>query len=114
MNREQRRKRAKQIGTAKPKYSLEDVQRAMNVAIQIRKLSKGHLFKKTLNDQCVFCGAGMDTKKMCDYWFVSYLDRLQVVLINPDHFKDDALDVLWVQDGEEYKDVKVPLNVQEY
>src|SRR5438128_325137 len=109
MNRELRRARAKKVKSAKKKYSLEDVQRAMNIAVQIRKLSKGHLFSKTLKDRCVFCGATMKSKKMCDYWFISFMDRVQTVLINPDHFKDNELEALWLKTEDEYGTIKVPM-----
>lgn len=109
MNRKERRLRAKNVKSAKKKYSLEDIQRAINISVQIRKLSKGHLFSKTMKDRCIFCGATMKTKKQCDYWFLSFLDRLQVVLINPDHFKDDEIQALWLHAEDEYKDVKIPL-----
>lgn len=109
MNRQQRRIRSKTVKAAKKKYSLEDVQRAMNIALAIRQLSKGHLFSKSLKDKCVFCGASMKTKKMCDFWFLSFLDRLQVVLINPEHFKDNEIDALWLKAEDEYGNVKVPL-----
>lgn len=109
MNRGQRRIRQKKTKSAKKNYSLEDVQRAMNVALQIRKLSKGHLFSKNLKDRCVFCGATMKTRKMCAYWFIAFMDRLQMVLINPDFFKDNEMDVLWVQSQDEYGNIKVPI-----
>jgi hypothetical protein len=111
MNRELRRARAKKVQSARKKYSLEDVQRATNIALEIRKLSKGHLFSKNLKDCCVFCGADMKTKKMCDYWFVSFLDRLQTVLINPAHFKDNEIEALWIKTEDEYGNIKIPLSV---
>lgn len=113
MNRQQRRARAKKVQSAKKKYSLEDVQRAINISIKIRSLSKGHLFNKNLKDRCTFCGATMKTKKMCDYWFLSFLDRMQVVLLNPDHFTDDPIEALWLTPGDEYKDIKIPLHSKE-
>jgi hypothetical protein len=109
LNRKQRRIRAKKVKSAKPLYSLEDVQRAMNVALQIRKLTKGHLFSKNLKDRCVFCGDDMKTKRMCPSWLISLLDRLQTVLINPDHFKDNEMDALWVKSQDEYGNIKVPI-----
>lgn len=113
MNRSQRRVRQKKVQTAKKKYSLEDVQRAMNIAMEIRKLSKGHLFSKTMKDKCVFCGAGMKTRKMCNFWFVSFMDRLQTVLINPDFFKDNEIEALWIKTEDEYGNIRVPLSSKE-
>jgi hypothetical protein len=113
MNRKLRRTRAKTVKSAKKKYSLEDVQRALNIAMEIRKLTKGHLFSKNMKDRCVFCGATMKTKKMCDYWFVSFMDRLQVVLINPEHFRDNEIEALWIKSEDEYGNIKVPLSVPE-
>ena len=111
MNREQRRKAAKKDKTQKPLYSLQDVQKAMNIAIEMKKHSKGHLFSKTLKEKCVFCGQTMKTKKTCDYWVMTLLDRLQTVLINPDFFRDDEIQALWLQHSEEYQNIKLPLNV---
>lgn len=118
MNRKTRRKNEQVANRThgKAKYSLHDVQRAMNIALEMRKLTKGHLFSKTLvnkNKQnlCTFCGATMKTRKMCDLWFVTFLDRLQVVLINPDYFKDNEIEALWLQNSDEYKEIMVPLNV---
>jgi hypothetical protein len=94
----------------KAKYSLHDVQKAINIAIEMRKLTKGHLFSKNLKERCTFCGATMKTRKMCDFWFLTFIDRLQVILINPSYFTDQEIEALWMQNGEEYKDVKIPIN----
>lgn len=110
MNREQRRAKNKADKTAKAKYSLQDVQKAMNIAMEMKKWSKGHLFTKTLKDRCVFCGATMKTKKTCDYWFMTFIDRTQTVLINPSFFMDDNIQALWLQHGDEYKNIQLPLN----
>lgn len=107
-NRKQRR--AVKDLHAKKKYSLHDVQAAINIAITMKKYSKGHLFSKTLKDRCTFCGATMKTKKECPYWFMTFLDRLQTVIINPTFFKDDDIQALWLQHGEEYQNIKLPLN----
>lgn len=106
MNRRQRRK----LPHNKKKYSLQDVQKAMNIAITMKKYSKGHLFSKTLKDRCTFCGATMKTKRECQYWFMTFMDRVQTVLINPDFFMDDNVDALWLQHGEDYQNIKLPLN----
>lgn len=105
MNRTQRRHGAH----TKKKYSLEDVQKSISIALMMKKYSKGHLFSKTMKDRCVFCGATMKTKKECAYWFMCFLDRLQTVLINPSFFTDKEIEALWLQHGSEYQDIKLPL-----
>lgn len=107
-NRKTRRK-VKEIHAQK-KYSLHQVQSAINIAITMKKFTKGHLFSKQLKDRCVFCGATMKTKKECDYWFMTFIDRLQTVLINPDFFTGNDIQALWLQHGEEYQNIKLPLN----
>lgn len=107
-NREQRRK-VKDLH-AKKKYSLHDVQAAINIAITMKKYSKGHLFSKALKDRCTFCGATMKTKKECPYWVMTMIDRIQTVLINPNFFQGDDIQALWLQHGEEYQNIKLPLN----
>ena len=111
LNRKQRRAAKKKDKTAKPLYSLQDVQRASNIAIEMKKISKGHLFSKNLKDRCVFCGVTMKTKKECQYWFIGFLDRMQTVLINPEFYTDDNLQALWLQHGDEYQNIKLPLAV---
>ena len=101
-------KREKEI--KKPKYSLVDVQKAMNLGIVMKQHSKGHLFSKRLDDRCTFCGQTMKTKKTCQYWIMTFLDRMQTALINPDYFRDDEVQALWLQHGEEYQNIKLPLN----
>ena len=105
MNRKQKR----HDPNNKKKYSLNDVQKAIAVAIEMKKHTKGHLFSKNLKDKCVFCGASMKTKKECDYWAMTLLDRLQTVLINPNFFTDENVQALWLQHGEEYQNIKLPL-----
>lgn len=109
LNRKQRRAQSKAIGSKRKKYSLEDVQRAMNIAIEMRKISKGHLFNENMKGRCVFCGLTKKTKKECDYWFMTFMDRLQTVLINPRFFTDDNLQALWLQHGEDYQNIQLPL-----
>lgn len=111
-NRAQRRKAFKNDKVhSKPKYSLQDVQSAMTIAIEMKKLSKGHLFSNALKERCVFCGQNMKTKKECQYWAMTLLDRIQTVLINPAFFTQDNLQALWLQHGEEYQNIKLPLVV---
>ena len=108
-NRKQRR--AIKSANDKKKYSFTDVQKAVNIAIEMKKHSKGHLFSKLLKDRCVFCGQTMKTKKECIYWFMTFIDRMQTVLLNPNFFRDDEIQALWLQHGEEYQNIKLPLNV---
>lgn len=109
MDRKAKRKQERKQN--KPKYSLLDVQRAMNVAIEMKKHTKGHLFKKHLKDLCIFCGASDKTRKQCPYWFFTFLDRMQVVLINPAFFTDNEVQALWLRNEDDYKDVQIPLNM---
>lgn len=110
MNRAQRRADAKKNPTKKPKYSLQDVQKAMSIAMEMKKHTKGHLFSKNMKDRCVFCGATMKVKRQCDFWFMTFVDRVQTVLINPDFFTDENVQAMWLQHGEEYQNIKLPLN----
>lgn len=110
MNRQQKRTAKKKDPKAKAKYSLHDVQKAINVALAMKKFSKGHLFSKNQKELCVFCGASQKTKKPCNYWFMTFLDRMQTILINPDFFRDDEVQALWLQHEEEYQNIKLPLN----
>ena len=109
MNRKQRR--GANTKQDKKKYSLHDVQKALNIAIEMKKHSKGHLFSTSLKDRCVFCGQSMKTKKECQYWVMTLIDRMQTVLINPDFFRDDEVQALWLQHDEEYQNIQLPLNV---
>lgn len=110
MNRAQKRKAMKKDPTMKPKYSLQDVQKAMNIAMEMKKHSKGHLFSKTLKNRCVFCGVTMKARTTCDYWFMTFMDRVQTIIINPDFFMDDNVEALWLQHGEEYQNIQLPMN----
>lgn len=108
-NRKQRRHDPKD----RKKYSLHDVQKAINIALTMKKYSKGHLFSKTLKDKCVFCGATTKTRKTCQYWFMTFLDRTQTVLINPSFFTDNEIQALWLIHGDEYQNIRLPLNFTE-
>ena len=109
MNRAARRKQDKK--DRKPQYSLQQVQSAISIAIEMMKISKGHLFSASLKDRCVFCGVTMKTRKRCDYWAMTLIDRMQTVLVNPEFFREDEIQALWLQHGEEYQNIKLPLNV---
>lgn len=111
MNRYQRRQAAKKTPLDKKEYSLNDVQKAIMIAIEMKKISKGHLFSANLKDRCVFCGVTMKTKKICDYWAMTLIDRIQTVLINPAFFSDDNIQALWLQHGDQYQNIKLPLVV---
>lgn len=93
------------------KYTLKDVQKSINIAIEMKKLTKGHLFSAGLKDRCVFCGQSMKTKKQCQYWIMTLFDRIQTILVNPAFFHDDNIQALWLQHGEQYQNIKLPLNV---
>lgn len=101
LNRQQRRKAKK--------YTLEDVQSAIAIAMEMKKHSKGHLFTTKLKNRCVWCGVSMKTKKQCPYWLMTMFDRIQTILINPNFFTADNLQALWLQHGEEYQNIKLPL-----
>lgn len=109
LNRAKRRQQQKI--SSKPKYSLMDVQRAINIAVEMRKLTKGHLFSGALHERCVFCGVTMKTKKQCKFWFFTFMDRMQVILINPAFFKDNEIQALWVRNEDEYKDIQIPIHL---
>lgn len=109
MNRLTRRKQERR--QKRPKYSLIDVQKAMNIAVEMLKLTKGHLFSKTLKERCVFCGATLKTRKKCEFRLFTFMDRTQVVLINPSFFTDNEVQALWVRAEDEYKEVQFPLNM---
>lgn len=113
-NRELRRRAERR--NRKKRYSLEDVQRAMHIAAEMKKLTKGHLFSHNLKDKngtalCTFCGQSMKTKQECVYWAMTLFDRIQTILINPLFFTDENIQALWLQHGEEYQNIKLPLSV---
>lgn len=109
MSLNRRLKRKRQRVEKKPRYSLDDINKAIAIAIEMRKWSKGHLYSKNLKDRCVFCGATMKTKRQCKYWAMTLLDRIQTVLINPTFFTDANIEALYLQHGEEYQNIKLPL-----
>lgn len=93
------------------RYSMNSIHKAMSIAIEMKKISKGHLYSKQLKDRCVFCGQTMKTKKECEYWFMTFLDRLQTVLVNPGFFTNQDIQALWLQHGDEYQNIQLPLVV---
>lgn len=116
MTPNRRSRRTTERRERKKLYSLHDVQRAINIAIEMKKLTKGHLFSKIMVDKnqkslCVFCGQNTSTKKECIYWAMTLIDRIQTVLVNPTFFHDNEIEALWLQHGDEYQNIKLPLNV---
>ena len=110
MNRQTRRNTIKaKTRQERVKFTLIDVQKAISIALEMRKESRGHLFKKgPKRTVCVFCGAGRRTKEDCEYSLLTFFDRMQTVLINPDFFRGDDKQANWLQQGEMYKDIRVP------
>jgi len=94
----------------KPKYSLEDMQKAMNIAIEMKRLTRGHLYMKNNPERCVFCGF-KSSKKECRFWFMTFMDRWQSVLLNPTFFHDKEIEAIWIQP--EYQDIKLPVNLKD-
>ena len=110
MNRKARRSQKVALSRQeKIKFTLTDVQKAISIALEMRKESRGHLFRKgPKRTVCVFCGAGRRTKEDCEYSLMTFFDRMQTVLINPDFFKGDDKQANWLQHGEAYKEIKIP------
>lgn len=109
INRAGRRKLKKENREAeKAKFSLIDVQKAITMAIEMKNLSNGHLYKSILKEHCVFCGADTSDEKECEYWFMTFMDRMQTILINPEFFtNENEIQAVFVQHGYEYDDIVV-------
>lgn len=107
MSREERRKRDKIEKKKYKKFTIVDVQKAMSIALEMKKESKGHLFQKQMKELCVFCGASRKSKNQCEFWFMTFLDRMQTILVNPDFFKGLDQEAIWLQHGDEYQDLRV-------
>lgn len=105
-------KRVTERKQKRPKYSLIDVQKASNIAIEIGRINKGHLFSKAMKDKCVFCGKTTKARTKCQYWFFTFLDRMQIALINPSFFTDANIETLYLTHDSEYQDVVIPLNMK--
>lgn len=113
MNRAQRRKTMKRaIKQGKTTFTLVELQKAFSIALEMKKASNGHLFSKSLGERCVFCGQDRKTKEMCDYWFLTYMDRVQTILINPEFFTDDDIEAVWLQHAAEYSAIAVPISTE--
>ena len=113
MNRAQRRKTMKKaIRQGKTTFTLVELQKAFAIALEMKKASKGHLFSKSLGERCVFCGQDRKTKKECEYWFLTYMDRVQTILINPQFFTDDDMEAVWLHHAAEYSAIAVPISTE--
>jgi hypothetical protein len=110
MNRAQKRKALKGAkGQAKQKFTLLELQKAFSIALEMKKASHGHLFSKNLKERCVFCGKGRKSKKECEYWFLTFLDRIQTIIINPEFFTADDIEAIWLQHAAEYAPIQIPV-----
>lgn len=114
MNRKARRNILKTTRkNTKPKYSIQDMQRAMGIANEMIKATKGHLYVKHLNDKCVFCGKTIRAKAKCKYTVITFIDRMQTVLVNPDFYKDNDKEAFFFQHGDIYKDIRIPAGLKD-
>lgn len=110
MNRAQRRVRDKQVkGQAKQRFTLLELQKAFSISLEMKKASRGHLFDKNIKEHCLFCGQDRSTTEECEYWFLTFLDRVQTILINPAFFSADDIEAVWFQHGDQYQDIQIPL-----
>ena len=117
MSRKQRRQQKKRENAKK--YSIMDIHRALRIASNMKKATNGHLYKKVLTKdkkslklKCVFCGKGTSNKKTCDDWVLTYLDRFQSILVNPDFYKEDDTEAVMLLQGNEYKQIKLPAGIK--
>lgn len=109
MNRASKRKAMKSIkGQAKQKFTLLELQKAISIALEMKKESRGHLFNVHTKERCVFCGVGRRTKKECEWWLLTFIDRLQTILLNPDFFIGQDYQANYLQHGDEYQDIVIP------
>lgn len=116
MNRAQRRVRDKKVkGQAKQKFTLLELQKAFAIAMEMVKESRGHLFNTHMKDEksglelCTFCGQDRNTKDECDYERLTWMDRVQTILLNPDFFRESEAEAVYLQHGEQYQEVKIPV-----
>ena len=109
-NRDQRRKTAKLAKKqGKTQFNLVDLQKAFSIALEMKKASQVHLFDKIMGERCTFCGKGRDTEEECEYWFLTFLDRVQTILINPDFFTGDDIQAIWLQHAAAYAPIQIPV-----
>jgi hypothetical protein len=116
VNRAQRRVRDKAVkGQAKQKFTLLDLQKAFAIALEMVKESRGHLFSNTMkhkdtgHELCVFCGKQRDTTDECDFERLTWMDRVQTILLNPEFFRESDAEALFFQHGDEYAELRIPL-----
>lgn len=112
MNRAQKRRAIKGAkGQAKQKFTLLELQKAISIALEMKKASRGHLFDKNLKERCVFCGKTRKVKTECNFWFLTFIDRIQTILLNPEFFSADDIEALWLQHSNQYQEIKIPMLV---
>lgn len=116
MNREARRKRDKAVrGQSKQKFTLLDLQKSFAIALEMVKESRGHLFNPHMKDKesglelCTFCGQDRKTEEECDFERLTWIDRVQTILLNPDFFRESEAEAIYFQHGENYQDIRIPL-----
>ena len=110
MNRSERRKTMKKaMKQGKKTFTLVELQKAFSISLEMKKASRGHLFSKTMKEKCVFCGQDRNTKKECDFWFMTFMDRVQTILINPEFFTDDDIEAIWLQHAAQYSAIAIPV-----
>lgn len=113
MNRSERRKTMKKaMKQGKKTFTLVELQKAFSIALEMKKASRGHLFSKTMKEKCVFCGADRHTEEECDFWFMTYMDRVQTILINPEFFTDDDIEAIWLQHAAQYSAIAIPVSTK--
>lgn len=113
MNRQARRKRSKAaIKQGKTTFTLVELQKAFSISLEMKKASRGHLFSKSMKERCVFCGVDRKTKKECEFWFLTFMDRVQTILINPEFFTDDDIQAIWLQHAAEYSAIAIPISTE--
>lgn len=112
MNRANRRHLEKQGEAGKQaaqQFTLLELQKAISIALEMKKASKGHLFDKNLKERCVFCGKSRRVRTDCEFEFMTFLDRVQTILINPGFFTNKDIEAIWLQHGQQYKGIRIPV-----
>lgn len=110
MNRQQRRKQiTKAKSQAKQTFTLLQLQKSFAIALEMKQFTKGHLISENLKGRCVFCGKTKKTKNECEFWFLTFMDRVQTILINPNFFLGHDDKAFWLQHGNEYQEIKSPM-----
>jgi hypothetical protein len=120
MNRSQRRVRDKTATKqGKQKFTLVELQKAFSIGLEMKKESRGHLFNPNIKNQetdlpvCTFCGLDQSTTEgECEYWLLTFLDRVQTILLNPLFFIGDDSQANYFQHGDEYAEIRLPKEAQ--